>query len=185
MEFDEVIKRRTSVKKFFSKKPEIDKIIIAIDSANLAPSAGNLQLLKYIIVDDKKIIEKIADACQQDFIKQAPYLVVVCSDIRQLKRLYDARAETYSKHNAGAAVENFLLKITDLGLACCWVGAFSEPLIKDVLKIPEKNKIEVVLPVGYGEELKQRYKHNLTNKIFYNFWENKHMPFNKVRREDF
>ena len=187
MEFQEVLDKRTSVKKFSSKKPSIELIMKAIFSANMAPSSGNLNVLRYIIVEESKIIGKIADACQQEFIREAPYVVIVCSDLSQLKRMYDIRAEKYLRHNAGAAVENFLLKITELGLGSCWTGAFSESILKNHLNIPENVNIEVILPVGYevGKvKTRQRYKQNLINRVFSNSWGNKYRPFTKVRRED-
>ncbi|MCK4721500.1 nitroreductase family protein, partial [bacterium] len=54
------------------------------------------------------------------------YIIVVCSDITQLKRSYGSRAEMYGRQQAGAVIENILLKVTDLKLASCWVGAFDE-----------------------------------------------------------
>jgi len=187
MELQKALETRASVKRFSSKKPDISKIMEAIYAANMAPTAGNLHILKYIIVENSETIEKIAEACQQEFIKNAPYVVVICSDLSQLRRMYDARAEKYLRHNAGAAAENFLLKITDLGLGSTLVGAFSEPTLKNLLNIPEKVNIEVVLPVGYEMfpgKTKPRFRQTLINKVFANSWRSKYRHFAKVRRVD-
>ncbi|MEK6830990.1 MAG: nitroreductase family protein [Nanoarchaeota archaeon] len=188
MDFQKLLEKSMSVKNYSSKKPPIEKIIEAVNAANSAPSAANLPSLIYIIIETPEKIAKIADACQQQFINKAPYVIVVCSNLIQLKRFDDVRAENYLKHNVGAAVENFLLKITDLGLASCWIGAFSESTIKNLLKIPGSINIEVVLPVGYEMvkgKTKKRFRQLLVNRVFFDSWGNKYYKsFVKIRRAD-
>jgi nitroreductase len=183
MKLDETIESRHSVRRYSSKKPKWQDIIEAVDAANRAPMAGNTPTLRYILVDDAEKIEKIAEASQQDFVNQASYVVVVCSDKTLIEKSYGERARVYSRQQAGAAVENFLLKITDLGLASCWVGAFVEDMIKNILAIPENIDVEVILPVGLEmpPEAKRRRKTNLDNILFFNKWKNKYMkPFQET-----
>ena len=80
MEFDDVVNERKSVRKFRSKKPDWKKIIEAVESALQTPLAGNIPTLKFVLVDDRKVINKIAKASQQSFVAQVHYLVVVCND---------------------------------------------------------------------------------------------------------
>jgi nitroreductase len=177
MDFDIVIRKRASIKNYSDKKISYDKILEAIEAATLAPSPGNLSLLRFIIIEDEKTIEKIAMACQQPFITKASMLIVICSLPKQAALMYDARADRYLKHCAGASIENFLLKITDLGLASCWVGAFSELTIRAALKIPEGTEIEAVLPVGYPaktDKTQQKPKPELVNLLFFEEYGNIH-----------
>jgi len=184
MDFDNVIKKRASIRKFSSKKPKIENITQAIEAANMAPAPGNLQSLRFIIIENPETIEKIAEACQQSFVSQAHFLVVICSDPTQVERNYERRAKRYIKHHVGAAVENFLLKLIDLGLDSCWVGAFSDTTIKNLLRIPDNVDVEVVLPVGYKlvtDHKKQRNKQTLENRVFFETWKNKQkVPYRKV-----
>lgn len=188
MELQKAIEKRASIKKFSMKKPPIELINKSIFAADLAPSAGNMQLITYLIIENKETIGKITDACQQEFIRKAPYVVVVVSDPKRMNILYDKRAEKYMKHNVGAAVENFLLKITDEGLAACWVGAFVEELIKSILKIPGDKEVEVIIPIGYEEiegRAKQKLKRYPVNRVFFETWGNRfYKPLTKIRRSD-
>ena len=188
MEFNEVIKRRASIRNYSPKKPRTEDIIKCLDYANLAPSPGNLSLLRYIIIENQEKIDKIAECCQQKFIKQAKIIVVICSDSKRAINLYDERAEKYIKHNAGAAIENFLLKITEMGLASCWVGAFVDSMVKNELRIPEEIEIEAIFPIGYQaktNKTKQKTKLSINEKLFFETWKNRYrMPLEKVRRED-
>ena len=149
MDVDSAIKSRKSVRSFKDKKPNWRDIIDCIDKVRFSPSAGKNFTLKIILVNDMAKIQKIANAAEQSFIAQAHYVVVFFSDPSRLTTLYEKRGEIYSRQQAGAAIENFLLSIEDKGLATCWVGHFDEDMIKKELKIPDKMEIEAVFPIGY------------------------------------
>ena len=185
MNFNKILQGRTSIRKYSTKKPDMELVLDVIEAANLAPSPGNLPIAKFIIVEDHETIDEIAEACCQPFLRQARVLVVVCSDSTNIKRMYDVRADKYVKHQVGAAVENFLLKITEMGLASCWVGAFSDETIKNILKIPEDIEVEVVLPVAYPDKnsnIKQKSKLALESRVYFEKWKNKlQKPEVKIR----
>ena len=190
MDFNSVVKKRVSIKKFSSKKPAPEKVVELIETANLAPTPGNIHIITYVMTDDKEKINEIAEACQQDFIKHAPYVLVVCSNNKQLKKLYDKRAEKYLKHHVGAAMENLLLAAVNNNLGASVVGLFSEELIRNTLSIPENIEIEMIIPIGYellpGKSLPVAKKPALTNRLFFNGWGDKfYKGITKVRRVDY
>jgi len=173
MDFKSVIRKRASIRDYSDKKIKIENIINIIEAGNLAPSPGNLSILKYIIIDEKEKIKKISEACAQEFIKDAPFLIIICSDLKQSK-IYEEKAEKYTKQHSGAVIENILLKITDLGLSSCWIGAFSDLLVKRILNIPEDIEVEAIIPVAYSKKnIKQKIKNSLDNIIYFNKWKNK------------
>jgi len=65
MQLDKAIKSRHSVRKFSTKKVNWRDIITAIDHARLAPLAGNIPTLKFMVISDKTKIQQISEACQQ------------------------------------------------------------------------------------------------------------------------
>jgi len=176
MDLDKAIKERHSVRRYTSKTPDWRKIITALDMARLAPLAGNIPTMKFLLVTEDDKIQQIADACQQDFVGTAKYILVVCSVHQQATRSYDERGKKYASQQAGAAIENFLLKITDLGLATCWVGAFSDEQVKRILQIPDDVEVEALFPIGQEMgKSKQRIKPTLDDVLFFNTWRNKYM----------
>ncbi|MBU3907064.1 MAG: nitroreductase family protein [Nanoarchaeota archaeon] len=183
MELSKAIKQRRSVRKFKDKKPDWRKIIEAIDAMKYAPTAGNNLTLKVILVDDKEKIQKIADACQQDFVGHAGYVVVVCSDPSRLTNSYKEQGKIYNKQQIGAAIENLLLALEDAGLSTCWVGDFVEESIKRELGIPKNINVEAIFPVGYelGKITTRRIKPDVESFLYFNKWEEKHMkPLKRV-----
>jgi nitroreductase len=179
MKFSDVIDKRTSIRKFSSKKVRLDKILEAIHAAIKAPFAGNFNNLQFLIIQNPNLKNKLAECCQQNFIADASFIIIICGDYDKLERMYQDRAWIYGRQHAGAAIENFLLKITDMKLASCWVGAFTEELIKKTLFIPENITIEAVLPIGYPAiniKHKAARKEGLQNVIHWDKWKVRKKP---------
>jgi len=182
MKLDNVIQSRKSVRKFKDKKPDWRDIIECIDAARYAPMAGNNFTLKFILVDDKEKINKLAEASQQPFISQVKYIVVACSNPSRTENAYDNRGEIYCRQQAGAAIENFLLKIEEAGLSTCWVGAFVDRIVKEILKIPENIQVEALFPIGYEFEKPRtrKMKIDIDRILYFNEYKNKNM--NKIKK---
>ncbi|MDD5012253.1 MAG: nitroreductase family protein [Candidatus Nanoarchaeia archaeon] len=178
MDLDKAIQNRRCVRKFNpKKKPDWRTIIECIDSARYAPMAGGNYTLKFILVSDEEKINRIAKACQQDFVAQAKFVVVVCSNPARTINLYGKKGGCYAKYQAGAAVENFFLKIIESGLSTCWVGHFVEGQIKEILKIPEDTDVDAVFPIGYELEkpMTRKAKIDLDRILYFNRYGNVQM----------
>ena len=170
MELDKTIRSRKSVKKFSKKNPDWRKIIEAIDSARYSPMAGNIFSLRFILVSDKEKIQQLSKASEQEFIADAQYVVVVCSNPSRTLNAYEERGENYLKQQAGTAIQNFLLKLEDFGLATCWIGHFTDEKIKNILKIPKEINVEAFFPIGYEsniEKTKQKRKIELDRILYF------------------
>ncbi len=180
MDVNKVIQSRKSVKEFSSKKPDWREIIECIDSARYAPMAGNNYSLKFILISDKEKIQKLAEFAQQEFIADAPYVVVACTNPSRTVNAFEKRGEIYCRQQAGAAIENFLLSIEDKGLATCWIGHFVDNQVKRLLSIPDDINVEAFFPVGYEKKVKwgkpaKREKIDLNRILYFEKYNNKRM----------
>lgn len=173
MEFDDVLKNRRSVREYSKKEVDFFEIASICESAVQAPMAGNIYSVRSIIVSDKQKKIKIAEACHdQEFIIDASHIIIVCSDPSQLNRSYEEKGKIFARQQAGAAIENMLLKATNFGLATCWIGAFNENELKRILAVPDNIQIEAVIPVGYqkGAKTITKKKPELKSTIFFEKW---------------
>ncbi len=177
MQLKDAIKKRKSVRRFLDKKPDWRKILQAIDMARFAPLAGSQTSWKFILIDDKDKIDEIAEASQQDFVGKVSYIVAVVSDDTKLVRSYDEAGIKFGRQQAGAAIQNFLLALTELGLSTCWVGWFSEAQIKRVLRVPESCVVEAIFPVGLETKIKtpEKNRYDLDDVVYFNKWGNPRM----------
>ena len=168
MEFDSVIEKRKSVHSFKSKKVDWRYIMEAVDSACQGPFSDNRNNLKFLIIEEPDKINKIAEFANQLWINEAPVLVIVCSDDSNLENMHGERGRVYSRQQAGAAIQTLILKLTDLGLSSCWIGSYTDELIKQLLKIPSNIQLEAIVPIGYESgKQKKKKKKDLENVMFW------------------
>ncbi len=176
MDVHEAILRRRSIRKYLETPLEWEKIGKVVDAGRLAPSAGNLQPWKFVVVTDKEIKQMVAEAClKQYWIATAPVVIVICSENTKLSRFYGIRGERlYSIQSCAAAAENMILQATALGLGSCWVSAFDEEMIKRALKIPDFVRPQIIVTIGYADEVvPEPPKYTLTDVIFLQRYENR------------
>ncbi len=156
METMKVINERRSVRKFKNIEIEENIIEILLNAAQMAPSAGNMQGRDYIVVTDPEIKYQLAKAAyDQKFIGQAPIAIIFIADIERSSNRYGGRGLLYAIQDATASIMNVMLVAYDLGLATCWVGAFDEVHVKNILKIPAGAELKpvAIIPIGYPDEV--------------------------------
>lgn len=153
-EFFEVIKKRRSIRKYQNKEVEPEKIETIIENAILSQTAGNLQSYVIFVIKSHTIKEALTQAAYgQRFIKQAPIVFVVCADQEKAGSVYGKRGyELYSINDASIVATYIELIACALGLGTCWVGAFDEQQVKQILALPEGIKPIAIIPCGYPAE---------------------------------
>lgn len=167
MTFQELIKQRQSVRKYKENPVEREKIEKIIEAVHLAPSACNSQPWKIIIVDDPKLKNEVAHATFSKtisfnkFAVQAPVLAVLVIEKAKLIAQIGGSIKNmeYPKIDIGIAAAHFCLQAAELGLGTCMIGWFDEKKIQQLLNIPEKRKVGLVITLGYPpEDYKLRQK---------------------------
>lgn len=152
MDFWEVIKKRHCTRSFDADREVSDEIINKlIEAAKMAPTAGNMQDWSFNIIKDKETKEKLVQAALgQKFINEAPIVIVISSDLDVARKHYgDRGVNLYSIQDVAVAAENLFLACTALELSTCWVGAFNEDEVKEILNLSENLRPMVILPIGY------------------------------------
>jgi len=152
MEFEEVINKRKSIRKFIDKIVEREKIGKLLNIILKAPSGGNLQAYKIFVLSNKNIQKKLVPlAKNQSVLEEATYVLIFCIDINRSKEKYGNRGEIlYALQDTTIACTYAHLAAVDLGLSSVWIGGFNEEAVKEILKIPEDLRPVAMLPIGYA-----------------------------------
>jgi nitroreductase len=158
MEFFDVIDARKSIRALKAQEiapEEIDRILTAIQ---LAPSAGNLQAFKIVIVRNKDTKRDLDGAAfRRHFIAVAPVVLVFLADEARSSAKYGRRGSTlFSIQDATIAATYAQLGAAAQGLATCWVGAFDEARVSAVLGAPSHLRPVVLMPLGHAAEAPAR-----------------------------
>lgn len=176
MDTKECILTRRSIRKFFDIPVPFEYIIEILDAGIHAPSAGNLQAYKFIVVTDDEKKLKLSDAClSQSWISTAPVIIVICAEVDKLERMYGLRGKKmYSIQDCACAAENMLLVAHNLDLGACFVSAFENDQVRLVLDIPKEVVPQVVIPIGYADEqVPKPSKYEIRDLTFFDGWAQK------------
>ena len=150
MDVFEAINERKSIRNYKSTEIEADKLEKILESARLAPSAANRQEWKFLVVKDQDTRNRLVEAANgQKFVGQAPITIVACST--ESERIMPCGQHAYTV-DLSIAVSFMILEAAELGLGTCWLGAFDEGKIKEILSIPEDIRVPAMFTLGYADE---------------------------------
>ena len=121
-----------------------------LEAAKAAPSAGGLGSRKVFVVKAESKRRALAGACfGQDFVAQAQVVLLFCADLESIAPYGDRGRDLYCIQDVAASVQNVLLRAVDIGLGACWVGAFDEGKVSEILGLKEGIRPVSLVPVGY------------------------------------
>lgn len=164
MDVFEAISKRRSIRKYKNKSVDDEKLENILECARIAPSAANRQEWKFIVVKSKETREKLVEAANgQKFVGEAPITIVACST--ESKRVMPCGQFAYTV-DISIAVSFMILEATDQGLGTCWLGAYDEEKVRNILQIPENIRVPAMFTLGYAdEEPHQRPRKHLSEII--------------------
>lgn len=146
MKVAEAIKRRYSVRAYQSKEVARESLERVLGAARLAPSAHNSQAWKFIVVQDEQKRKELAGAARQEFVAEAPVVIVAVA--LETKEVLSSGVPAYPV-NLAIAIDHITLAALGEGLGTCWVGAFSQEKVKEILEIPAECQVVALLPLGF------------------------------------
>jgi len=154
MDFFDVVKERHSIRTYKDRSIEPEKLQRILEAANRAPSAGNLQAYEiYEVYDAGRKTALVEAAYDQEFLAQAPVVLVFCAHAARSEGRYGERGtDLYCVQDATIACTFAMLAATALGLSTVWVGAFDEGEVRRVINAPQAHRPVAMLPVGCAAE---------------------------------
>ena len=154
MDFFEVVGRRRSIRAFKSQPVEAEKLQRLLEAMNQAPSAGNLQAYEvYLVRGGERRGALMRAAADQEFVAQAPLVLVFCTHGERAKARYGERGtDLYALQDATIACTYAMLAAAALGLATVWVGKFDDQAVQAAVGVPPGQRPVALLPIGYAAE---------------------------------
>ena len=150
----ELILKNRSYRRFYEDKLiEINTLKELVNLARLSPSGGNIQALRYILVNTKEENDKINKYIfwagyfkdwdgPEEGEKPSAYIVVV----------RDTTLGTSMPQNEGIAVQSILLGAVEKGLGGCIIANINKKKLAEVINLDGKYEITLVLALGYPKE---------------------------------
>lgn len=182
----DLARRRATIRKFLTKEIPLQKIFRIIEVARQAPSGANRQPWRFIVVSDASLKRRIRQECERiersfhskapewmkkwlsekkitpvkEFLTEAPYLIVVCSE----------KAAVYHVQSVWLSIGYMLLATEEEGLATVVYTPSRTVGIRQILRIPDQYMVEAILPIGYAAEKPEKSRRALSKLICNNTW---------------
>ncbi|MCK4856815.1 MAG: nitroreductase family protein [candidate division Zixibacteria bacterium] len=147
MDVAEAIKTRRSIRSYQNVPIEKEKIEKILQAAQLAPSAGNYQNWRFVMVRNKETIKKLAVICaNQSFIADVDTVICCCGT--KPDHVMSGGEKSYCV-DVSIAMSFMMLQATELGIGTCCIGAYNQAKVKTLLRIPDDVRVASLLTFGY------------------------------------
>jgi nitroreductase len=154
--FIELVRNRRSIRQYRNKSLEPEKIDLILEAAVRAPSSRGINPWEFVVVQDRTLIQKLAQAKKRGsgFAAGAQLVMVVCADTE--------KSDVWIE-DASIASTMILLAAQSLGLGACWIqirkrqhdeSVSAEAYVRDALALPERISVLAFVAIGYAEESK-------------------------------
>lgn len=118
-----------------------------IRAAQFAPTAHNRRAVEFIVVTDQKTKDALFGALvPQDFVKEAPAIIVPVADTKTASK---------PREDLALASENIFLQATSMDIGSVWKHVHEgEELtnVRKVLGIPPHFLLVNIIPIGFAKE---------------------------------
>jgi nitroreductase len=139
MQVKNAIAERLSIRRYAEVSVPPEHMQILFQALQLAPSANNYQNWEFVLVSDRSLKQQLIEACMhQRFVGDCTYFIAGIADPALKWHMVDI----------AIALSNFTLQATELGYGTCWIGAFDERSVKEILNVPEEKKVVICMTFG-------------------------------------
>jgi nitroreductase len=145
----EAIRTRRSIRQYKPHPIPDEDLKRILEAARLAPSAGNKQPWKFIVVRDPVTKTQLAESSRnQRWIADADIVIVAIAMDQNDPTVY----KRWVERDVMTAVEHMVLTAWELGYGTCWIGALKQDYTKELLGIPEAMTVINLLPIGVPDQ---------------------------------
>jgi nitroreductase len=169
MDAIEAIFTRRSIRKYLDKPVPVELVEKLLAAAMQAPSARNQQPWRFVVIDDRAILDEIPGFMPNAaMIAGAPLGILVCGDLALEK------SSGYWVVDCSAAAQNILLAAHALGLGAVWTGVYPREKrmegLRQLIGLPENVMAHSLVVIGYPAEQVQPADRFLPDRIRRNRW---------------
>ena len=148
------IENRASVRDYTDQPVSEEQLSRVLEAGRLAPSAKNRQTWRFIVVEDKELRSRIADAAfGQDYVAQAPVVVALCTTNIEYRM---PNGQLSYPVDLSIAASFMVLQAEHEGLGSCMVTTFREEDVKSMLTVPYSMRVVMLLTIGHPQGTTRR-----------------------------
>jgi nitroreductase len=142
---DKVLNRR-SIRKYKNEPVSEAAMQNILEAGRLAPSATNMQPWHFVIARDKRTKEAFSYGGFNKFVSNASFIIL------GFYRQSEVIIEKLSLMDVTIALQNMVIAACVQGIGSCWMGAFDESKLREILNIPADSRLVGAISFGIPDE---------------------------------
>lgn len=172
MDFTELLQKRHSIRNYMNKAVPLELIQSILEDSTLAPSAGNEQPWKFLVIRNKQMINTISEEGKRSMLER------IASNPNDYAKKYEKMLQKEGFHifyNAPVVIyilgdkkhKNLfvdcalvacylMMSATAKGLGTCWVNFGTEiqnPALREEMGLLDTHEIVAPIALGYPERI--------------------------------
>ncbi len=163
MDVLQAIKERRSIRQYSQEPVSENQLNQILEAGRWAPSRGNSQPWKFILLNDDQTRKELAEAIPTGkFLAQAAQGIAV---------VVNPEVSKHPEQEGAAATQNMLLAAYALGLGTCWISVWGTEWAETaahVLGIPDEEWLIAVVSIGHPAETPEKGRKGLDEITFTN-----------------
>jgi len=165
------IKNRRSIRNFTADPLEERELKDLILKAGIwAPSGGNAQNWRFIVITDQKILNKLK-LVSPGLLGVPQAIIIICQDlVDALEKGGELGVKTLSLMDTAMAAQNIMLAAYAVGLGTCPIASFHPEAVQRIMGLPVHIYPQLLISVGFSRENPPAPRRNL-NIIWFNYYE--------------
>ncbi|MFC1960827.1 nitroreductase family protein [Chloroflexota bacterium] len=148
MDVSAAVKGRRSIRAFTPDPISEADLAKLLDAARWAPSAGNQQKWRFVVVTDLGMKELVKQFAPGIFVMPAAF-IVICAEKKPGASAWD---EQCYLADCSIAAQNIMLAAYELGIGSCLALSYAKVAAQEILSIPENVEPYLVVTLGYAAE---------------------------------
>ena len=177
MDVLEAIENRRTIRRYKTTPVSQETLNIILKAGTLAPSWGNTQTWRWVVIQDQKVKMEIAEKVLRsgnrgtEAVKTAPVIIAACAELnragfREGQPSTDKGGYWYM-FDAALALENMVLVATSLGLGTLFIGGMNANKVESILGVPQGYACAILMVLGYpDEEPEARPRKEIVDLVF-------------------
>lgn len=149
MDFDELIRRRESIRSYDPDRPVPQAVLQKIlEAGRIAPSAANRQPLRFLMVSSPQTLKDLKRCYDRPWFKDAPHVLVV---VGRASAAWTRQKDGYNslETDVAIAMDHMILAAENEGVGTCWIAAYEPDILKRALNLGTNDDVFAITPLGY------------------------------------
>ncbi|MBA7537488.1 Albonoursin synthase [subsurface metagenome] len=147
------IKNRRSIRNFTADPLEEKELRNLILKAGIwAPSGGNAQNWRFIVITDQKVLNKLK-LVSPGLLGSPQTIIIICQDlVNALEKGGELGVKTLSLMDTAMAAQNIMLAAYAVGLGTCPIASFHPEAVQRIMGLPVHIYPQLLISVGFSKE---------------------------------